>query len=135
MAGKVHGKRLKWTINAVDLSAYGNATDPERTAETHETTTYGLDSKTYEGGLLDGTATLGGFYESGAASTPRVVFDAILGTKVAYVYMPEGVGTGKPTKTVDVVVKKYTESIPVGDMIKWSVDLQYSGPLVVTTQA
>jgi hypothetical protein len=133
---QVHGKGVYWSLDGVDLSQYGDATDPERTAETHETTTYGPGkSKTYHGGLLDGTCTVGGLYESGAADTPRVVIEGQLGETVEYVYRPEGTGTGKPEKTVDVVIGKYTESAPVGDMIRWSADLQFTGDVAVATQA
>lgn len=132
---KVHGKNVYWSLGGTDLSAFGNATDPERTADSHETTTYGSDSKTYAGGLLDGTCTVGGLYDDGASSTPQTVIEPALGTTVAYVYRPEGTGTGLPQKTVNVVITKYTESAPVGGMIMWSADLQYTGDVAITTQA
>jgi hypothetical protein len=135
--GQVHGRKAYWSLDGVDLSQYGDATDPERTADSHETTTYHptRKGKTYSGGNLDGTCTVGGLYESGASNTPRVVIENQLGETVAFIYRPEGTGTGKPEKTVDVVITKYTESIPVGDMIRWSADLQFTGDVAVTTQA
>jgi hypothetical protein len=133
---EVHGRTFYWSLDGDDLSAYGDATDPERTADSHETTTYHptRKGKTYVGGNLDGTCTVGGVYHSGA-SGPAAIIEPLLGTTVEYVYRPEGTGTGKPEKTVDVVVTKYTESFPVGDVIRWSADLQFTGDLVKTAQS
>lgn len=132
---QVHGKVATWSLDGVEMAAFGNATDPERTADTHETTVYGLTAKRYHGGLKDGQCTVGGFYESGAADTPRVVIENQLGDTVVFVYRPEGTGTGKPLKTVNVVIAKYVESIPAGGMITWTADLKFAGDVVVTTQA
>lgn len=133
---QVHGRRFYWSLDGDDLSPYGDATDPERTADTHETTTYHptRKGKTYAGGNLDGTCTVGGVYETGAAG-PAAIIEPLLGQTVEYIYRPEGTGTGKPEKTVDVVVSKYTESFPVNDMVRWSADLQFTGDVVITTQA
>lgn len=133
---QTHGRRASWSLDSNDLSPYGDATDPERTADTHETTTYHptRKGKTYVGGNLDGTCTVGGVYETGATG-PAAIIEPLLGETVAFVYRPEGAGTGKPEKTVDVVVGKYTESYPVGDMVRWSADLQFTGDVVVSTQA
>ena len=54
---------------------------------------------------------------------------------VELIYRPEGAGTGKPEKTVDVLVMGYKESTPVDDMITWTADLQLSGDVVKSTQA
>jgi hypothetical protein len=133
---QTHGRRAYWSLDGDDLSQFGDATDPERTADTHETTTYHptRKGKTYAGGNLDGKATVGGVYETGVTG-PAAVIEPLLGTTVDFVYRPEGTGTGKPEKTVDVVVSKYAESMPVGDMVRWSAELQFSGDVVVTTQA
>jgi len=129
----VHGSLHTYLLNGVDMSQFSDASDPERTADTHETTTYGKKSKTYTGGLLDGTNTIGGIYDT-SLSGPAAIIEPLLGQTVPYVYRPEGTGSGKPQKTVSVVVGKYTESIPVGDIIRWSVDLQYTGDVVISTQ-
>lgn len=133
----VRGRHAYWSLDGVDLSAFGDATDPERTADTYETTTYHPTNrgKTYAGGNLDGTCTVGGLYDNGASNTPRTVIEPNLGETVEFIYRPEGTGTGKPQKTVDVVVSKYTESIPPGDMVRWSADLQFTGEVVITSQA
>lgn len=132
----VRGRHAYWSLDGDDMSAFGDATDPERTADSHETTTYHPTNrgKTYAGGNTDGTCTVGGLYDDGATG-PAAIIEPLLGTTVAFVYRPEGTGTGKPEKTVNVVVTKYTESIPVGDMVRWSADLQFTGEVAITTQA
>jgi hypothetical protein len=52
---------------------------------------------------------------------------------VPYVDRPEGSGAGKPQRTVDVLVLKYTETRPVADMITWSCDLQFSDDVAIVT--
>lgn len=130
----VHGKDLKVSVDADDISPYTNQFELEREAEAHDDTGFGAEAKTYKGGLKDGTATAEGTYHSGATG-PAAILEPLLGTTVEVIYQPEGTGTGKPTKTFDVVVGKYKETGAVADMIKWSCDFQISGDVVVTAQA
>jgi len=50
-------------------------------------------------------------------------------------YRPEGVGTGKPESTCNVVVDGYKESVPVADMISWEASLTISGGVTTAAQA
>lgn len=129
----VHGSNHVFFLNGVELTQYGDASDPERTADTHESTTYGKTSKTYAGGLKDGTNTVGGVYDN-SLSGPASVIEPLLGQTVVYMWRPEGTGSGKPQKSVSVVVGKYTESFPIGDIVRWSTDLQFTGDVTITTQ-
>lgn len=128
-----HGKDTVVTLDGDDLSAYANSVSYERSADSHDTTTYGKDSHVYTGGLKDGTCTIEGIYETGV-SGPRAVIAPLLGTTVALVYKPEGTGSGKPQDTVDVVVTAYNESSPVADMIAWTCELQLSDDVATTSQ-
>lgn len=130
----IHGKSLYVSLGGDNLSTYTNACDFGRTADSHDVTTYGKTSKTYAGGLLDGTATISGIYDS-AAGGPRATIEPLLGTTVELVHRPEGTGTGKPQRAVDVVVTGYAESSPVADMVTWTCDLQMSDDVTDTTQA
>lgn len=129
----VHGKSVVVTLDGDDLSAFCNTSTTERTADSHDVTTYGKSSHVFQGGLLVGTGTIGGFYDSGTDG-PRAVIEPLIGTVVAYVDEPEGTGSGKPRRTVDALVLKYTETRPVADMITWSADLQFSDDVAITTQ-
>lgn len=129
----VHGKGLAVSIDGNDLSIYGNNFEFERNAETHETTTYGKNSKVYQSGLKDGTASLEGFYDNTVDVSPGGVFRPLIGgVAVPLVYEPEGTGTGKPISTVDVIVQTYTESSPVNDMVTFSAELQFSDDIADT---
>lgn len=130
----VHGKNTEVDLDGNDLSAYCNNTEWSREADTHDTTTYGKDSKTYEGGLKDGTVTISGTYDNTASTGPKAVIEPLLGTKVPFVMRPEGTGTGRPERTVDVVVSSYEETLPVADMITWSAELQLSDDVTDTAQ-
>lgn len=131
---QIHGKGAIVTLASDDLSAYCNNIAPKRSADSHDVTTFGSSSHKYHGGLLDGTVTLTGLYESGM-SGPKAVVEPLLGTNVVLTVKPEGTGTGKPLDTVTVLVTAYEETIPVADMITWSCTLQCSGDLVTTSQS
>ena len=131
---QIHGKGEVVKLGASDLSAYSNNVALKRSADSHDVTTFGSNSHKYHGGLLDGTVTITGLYESGA-SGPRAVVAPMLGTTVTLVHQPEGTGTGKPQDSVSVVVTAYEETVPVADMITWSCTCQCSGDVTTTTQS
>lgn len=123
----VHGKATAVTIDGDDLSAYSNNVAFNRSAATHDVTTFGKGSKVYAAGLKDGTGTISGVYDNTALVSPGAVLRPLVGAAaVELVYMPEGDGTGKPSATVDVLVTGYEETAPVADMVTWSVSLQFS---------
>lgn len=130
----VHSKNTVVSLGGDDLSAFTNSTTYNRSADSHDVTTYGKNSKVYSGGLKDGTVTIGGFYDDGAAG-PRETIGPLLGTVVEFIFKPEGTGTGKPQDAVDVLVTAYNESSPVADQIQWTAELQMSDDVATTTQA
>lgn len=131
---KVHGKGTAVSLGGSDLSVYSNTITWARTADSHDTTTYGKNSHVFQGGLLTGTATIAGFYDDSNTVGPRAVINPKIGTVVALVYRPEGTGVGKPQDTVNVLVTGYTETPPVADMVTFQVDLQMSDDVATTTQ-
>lgn len=130
----VHGRGVYVSLGGNNLSSYCNTSTPERTADSHDVTTYGKNSHVFKGGLLNGSGTIGGFYDSSTSSGPRAIIEPLLGTNVAYVDRPEGTGIGKPQRTVDALVTKYNETRPVADMISWSADLQFSDDAAIVYQ-
>jgi hypothetical protein len=131
-----HGQDTVVKLNAVDLSAFTNTTSFGDETETHEVTCYGNSRKRYSAGLGDGKVTIGGVYDDGA-SGPRATIKPLkaAGTAVAFIFQPEGTGAGKAQSTVDVIIKSYNESAPVGDMISWTAELQMDGDLDETDQS
>jgi hypothetical protein len=131
----VHGKVTFVSLDGDDLSTYSNNVEFERMGDSHDVTVFGKDAHVKQGGLLDGTATISGFYDSTASTGPRAVIAPIIGTVVELVHRPEGTGSSLPEDTVDVLVTKYTESSPVADMVTWSVDLELSDDVDTTAQS
>lgn len=130
----VHGKGTAFMVDSVDLSAFINNVAEKRSADSHDTTTFGQTGHTYQGGLTDGTYTLTGTYDNGASATPKVTLEGALGTVVDFEY-DEETGTGKSSTTGDVLVTAYEETAPVADMITWSSTLQISGTVTVGAQS
>jgi hypothetical protein len=132
--GFIHGKGVVITLATFDISAYSDNVAFNRKADSHDVTTFGKSSHVYQGGLLDGTATITGIYDS-TATGPKAKIESLLGTNVVLTYEPEGVGTGKPLETGSVLITAYEETAPVADMIKFSITLQMSDTMVKSTQA
>lgn len=130
----IHGKDTFISLDGDDLSSSTNASELGLTADTHDVTTYGKGAHVYQGGLTDGTGKMSGIYDTGAAG-PKAVIQPLIGQTVELIRRPEGTGTGKPQDKVDAVVKGYTESSPVADMVTWSCDLQLSDVVDSTPQA
>lgn len=131
----VHGKNTFISLDGDNLSAFTNTSTLTRTADTHDVTTYGKNSRVRTGGLLDGTASMGGIYDNTAGTGPRAVIEPLVGTTVELIRQPEGTGSGKPQDKVDVVVKSYVETNPVADMVTWTCELELSDDVDSTAQA
>lgn len=132
---KVHGKHTVVSLDGVDLTDYSNNSTLEITADSHDTTTYGKNSHVFSGGLLNGTATISGFYDSTAVTGPKAAIQPLVGTVVELIHQPEGEGLGLPQDRVDVLVTKYTQTHPVADYVTWTVDLQFSDDVDSSVQA
>lgn len=130
----VHGRGTVVSIDGDPLSAFSNSVTFTRTADTHDVTTFGKNSKVYAPGLKDGTATIEGTYDNTAATGPGAVLRPLIGAAaVELIYQPEGDGTGRPVATVDVLVNSYDESSAASDMIKFTAELQFSDDIADTT--
>lgn len=130
----IHGKVGAILVNAKDVSPFTNSIAWDTSADTSDVTTFGATGHTYFGGLTDGKVALKGLYDNTVSVGPRAAVQASLGATVAFVYKPEGTGTGKPQSTVQVVVNSYKESVPVADMITWEAELTISGAVTTITQ-
>ena len=129
-----HGKLTVVKLAATDISAFTNTTTFEREADEHESTCYGVDDKEVVGGLLGGKVTIGGKYITGM-SGPAALIEALLGTKVAFIYQAEGTGASKPQRSCTVHVKSYNQSAPVADIVRWTAELTISGAVDDTAQS
>ncbi len=132
----IHGRNTVITVNAVDLSAFTSSSDFDVSQDSHDVTTYGNDGHVYQGGLTDGTFSMEGTYDDGAAG-PRGTLQALAATNLptTVVRQPEGAGMGLTQDTFSALVTGYSESDPVDDMITWSCEFQISGDVVTADQA
>lgn len=128
-----HGKNTVVKLDGNDLSTYTDSSDYERTADSHDVTAYGKDAHVKQGGLLDGTFKMSGTYDN-TVGGPRAVIQPLIGQVVTFIRQPEGTGSGKPQDTGDVLITKYTESNPVADMVKWTVEGELSDTVDSTAQ-
>lgn len=129
----IHGKGVFVSLAAVDLSTFTNSVEFARESDSHDTTTFGKDAHTFQGGLLNGTVTLAGIYDDGAEG-PQATIDPLIGTVVELVYQPKGTSAGNVEKTVNVLVMSYNETAPVADMISWECECQMSDDVTVADQ-
>lgn len=129
-----HGRLTVVKVATKDISAYCKTSTLEVSADVHETTGYGATAHTKAGGLLDGAFTVSGTYDNTASTGPRFSLLPLVGTTVAVVRQVEGTGTTKPQDAFNAVIKKYTETNPVDDMVTWSCEMELSGPNVTTAQ-
>lgn len=131
----IHGKNTFVSVDGDDLSEFCNNVAFNRSADSHDVTTFGKNSKVYQSGLKDGTATIQGIYEDSATGPGAILRPLIGGAAVPLVYKPEGNGAGNPIATVDVIVTSYEETSPVADMITWSASLQLTDDIVDTEES
>lgn len=132
----IHSESTYLSIDGDDISQFCNASDLDRTQDSHDVTTYGKSAHVYQGGLADGTASISGIYDNTTGTGPRAVLRPLATTRtpVELIRRPEGTGTGKPQDTVDVLVTSYKEDAPIADMVKWTASLQLSDAVASTTQ-
>lgn len=129
-----HSRTTYIALNGSDLSPFTDTSELNRSADSHDVTTYGKNAHVKAGGLKDGKATMAGTYDNTAGTGPRAVIRPLIGTVVTLVRRPEGTGVGKPQDTVGVLVTGYVETAPVADMVKWSCEMELSDDVTSTVQ-
>lgn len=129
-----HGRKAVYTIDGNDLSAFTTDVGWNQTGDTHEATGFGVDDKEYEPGLRDGTTTLAGNYDTTATGPRAILQPLIAAAAVPFIRQVEGAGTTLPQDSVSVIVNGYVETTPVGDIAKWSAELQHTGAVDSTPQ-
>ena len=124
------------SVNGTNIAAYCGSIEVSYKVDSLDTTTFAAGGHTYQGGMTDGTLSCSGTYDD-TASGPKAVIEPLMrdGQLVAAVYRPEGTGAGLPQQAFNVLVTTYGESSAVGEMIKWSSEMQVSGAVTDTTQS
>ena len=141
MPGKKHGKDSYFAIEdsgAAVLRAIGDHCDSialDRDWDMADSTTMGLEDKTFISGLGGATIALGGKYDSLAVTGPDVVLAGLGGLEVSvgFEYGPEGNASGSVKYSGECFVSKYQVNSPLEGVVKFSATLQVTG--VVTRGA
>lgn len=132
---KIHGKYTAVLLGGNDMTAYSNNSQLDYKPDNHDTTTYGNNSHVFSAGLLNGSGTLSGFYDTSQSAGPRAVITPLLGVSdVVFIHRPEGSGSGLPQDKVNCVIDDYKQTHPVADYVTWEVSLQFSGDVDRTPQ-
>lgn len=129
-----HGKNAVFKLaNAastlIDLSQYLDNVDQSKTADTHESTTFGDGSKEYIPGLKDGSLSLSGKFDP----TADELLDGAVGEIRTFEYYPDGNASGKVKYSGSCIVTEYGTSSPVGDLNTASASIQVTGGINRTT--
>jgi predicted secreted protein len=138
-----HGKNavLKLDNSAgtlVDLSSYLNEISMPRSIETGETTTFGVNAKTYITGLSDATISLSGNFDSTADAHFSGILSALLTgsiDSVSFEYGKEGSTSGRVKYSGEALLTSYEVSSPVADVVTFSAELQVTGAITRGTWA
>lgn len=131
---KQHGKDTVIKVGSNDISTYCNASELDRSADSHDTTTYGNVAHRKDGGLVDGKFTCSGGYDTTLVSGPRAVLEPLLGLKATVTRRAEGTGAGKAQDLFSALLTKYVETSPVADMVTWSSEWELDGDVDSTPQ-
>jgi hypothetical protein len=134
MATTTLGKDATFTLNGDVLTDFIDTVTFTGSADSLDVTTFGNASHRKRGGLFDGTIAIGGVYDT-SATGPKDQVEPVVGTVVAFIWRPEGAGTGKPETTGNVLVQEYVESSPVADIVRWTASLERDGTWTVANQA
>lgn len=131
-----HSKKTVIQVDSTDISQHVNTSEFTPSTDSHDVTGYGVDGHEYEGGLTDGTFTMGGWYDTDQTTGPRAVLQTLKGTnaKVTVTRQIEGTGSGLPQDTFSGVLTSYAESAPVADYVQWTAEIQISGDVDSTPQ-
>lgn len=127
-----HGKTTGVYLSNFNASPFFNSFESARTVDTHETTPFESEAKTYSAGQNDGTASLSGFYDVNA--TPLAggeeLLEALYVAEADFpmsVFLDGGVVVGRQCRMATVLHSAYSVSAAVGDMITVKADLTVDG--------
>lgn len=97
----------------------------DETAEALENTAIGLDSRTYQAGLLGFTLAVEGFYDETDAGRGAM----IAGASVTFELQPGGTDPGEADISGGGIVNTVSETAPVDGFVEFSISIQGSGDL------
>ena len=124
-----HGKKTAVLLNGTDMSPFLNEATTTQEIETAETTTFGLQDKTYIVGLADGTISTSGLFDSTAGASDAVLSGLIATEDNTFTVLPEGATAGTRAILANGQLTSYEISSPVADVVAISAEVQADGGL------
>lgn len=129
----VSAKSAQFTLAATDISAYIDSVGGlDNNTDMLETTSFGATSKTFIGGLRNGsTIQISGKWDA----TLHTTVNALLGSasSSAWVYGPAGSTVSNVKFSGSCFVQSYEVSAQVADLVTWSATLQVTGNVTIGT--
>ena len=129
----VSAKSAQFTLAGTDISSYIDSIGGiDNSTDMLETTSFGATSKTFVGGLRNGSKiTISGKWDSALHTT----INALLGsaTSSAWVYGPAGTTTGNVKFSGSCFVESYEPAAQVAGLVTWSASLQVTGNVTIGT--
>lgn len=90
-------------------------------------------ARVYEQTMEDGSADATFLMQSAATGSTTVPILCNPGEEGSLIWGPDGNATGEPRRTVNAIVKSYSESFPYDDVQEISVSWQFSGAVTFDT--
>lgn len=129
-----HGKDFGVMIATKALTAYIKTSNWEVTPDVHDTSGSGITDKTYRGGQVSRTFTIGGWTDDDTTDGPRAL-ELMAGETATFERHPDGTATGRRKQTGSVVVGKFAETSKNDDIFQWTCDLQVTGSVTEGVQS
>lgn len=120
-------------LHGYDLSGQLNQASLDYACEALDETTFGATTRTHKGGLIAANAAVAGLWDASSTSAPDPVIQARIGTAdLPTTLVPQGATIGNVAYLFRTLGAKYALGAPVGDLLKFSLDLPGTGgqPLV-----
>lgn len=131
----VHGSNGTLTINSGALTGFTTDMTLSRTADTAESTVFGLTSKTYIPGLKDATLDATLFYDKTTTTGSIYILEAVYAANaaVACVFRPAGGTSNEYTYGFNAILTTFDIAGAVGDIVSVNVSLQVTGAVTPGT--
>lgn len=134
---KYHGKNAHLALEDSGattlrtISPYCDSIEIDRSTGMADSTTMGLEDKTFVSGLSEATFSLAGKWDDTVTSGPDVVLAGNVGNDVSvgFEFGPAGNATGKVKYSGECFVSKYQVSAPLEGVVKFTATLQVTGPV------
>lgn len=126
-----HGKDTKALVGKYDLSSYLTEINASMAIDSAETSTFGMNSKTYIMGQNDGTISFSGLFD-GDANAIAAIFEDIIdndSTPTITLAYDGGLAVGRKASLARGKQTSYEVTAPVGDVVSLDGEFQVTGGL------